>query len=169
MLNPTALVNPPATFNTLTPEEIGCVVYLGPALPPKGSDGLLLDAGHRLGLFEEMSKKALYARAGAHDCTELGKNETRWWQGVEVRVLWGDQSPFVIIWGIQALYKELEDAKATGRARPGGVNIVRMKGANHFVRCLPLPWFSVCTSVVLILDETDSCIGRNPSELYALS
>lgn len=147
-LSTKALIDPPSTFSTLTVYEIENVVYAEPALP-EGSDGILLEAGHRLGLFEEMRKKALYAvTQGSTDrkLTVNGtpKKETQWWAKVEIRVIWCDQSPFVFPWGIQALYRELVDAKAAGRAREGEVNIVRMKGANHFVSRYLCLNFCVC-------------------------
>lgn len=134
-----ALSDPPATFSTLSAKEIEDVISVGPALP-EGSDGILFEAGHRLGLFEELRKEALYSAAPDRSNGYLVGNgaleekEIEWWQRLEVRVIWCDQSPWVFPWGIQALYKELEDAKAEGRARAGRVTIARMKGANHFVR-----------------------------------
>lgn len=139
-LSHTALTDPPSTFSTLSPEDVKAIVYPGPALDG-GSDCLLFEAGQRLGLFDEMRRQALYGvvRDKFHSSAmtgtpEAGRRGDDWWKSVEVRVIWCDRSVWPIMWGVQVLHQELEDAKAAHRVRVGQVNIVRIRGANHYVR-----------------------------------
>lgn len=85
----------------------------------------------RKSAFSVVAEVDLGSCSGALHVTR--EKATRWWMDVEIRVIWCDHSPFAMPWGIQELYKYLEDAKAAGIARDGEVNIVRMRGANHFV------------------------------------
>ncbi|EIM81567.1 uncharacterized protein STEHIDRAFT_161746 [Stereum hirsutum FP-91666 SS1] len=119
---------PPPTIATISPEEIQNVIFIPPAAPG-GSDVLLYEAGQRLGLFEEMRKKALYATA-EEDVTAEQKG---WRESVEVKVIWCDRSIWGVPWGISQLYREVEDAKAKGELSVGRVNIVRVTGANHYI------------------------------------
>lgn len=129
-----SLADPPPTVCTLSHQDIDATVCAGPAVPA-GSDGILFEAGQRLGLFEEMRKRAFSMGVGSTGIDARQKVK-KWWKNVEIRVIWCDRSPYSMPWGIRALYNYLEDAKTTGRARDGEVNIVRMKGANHFVSSL---------------------------------
>ncbi|EIM81546.1 alpha/beta-hydrolase [Stereum hirsutum FP-91666 SS1] len=135
--NAISLAKPPPTFLTLSPQDVEVTVCAEPALP-EGSDGVLFEAGQRLGLFEEMRKNVFSAVAEVElgSCSRaldsVREKAKGWWMDVEIRVIWCDHSPFSMPWGIQELYKYLEDAKAAGIAREGEVNIVRMRGANHF-------------------------------------
>lgn len=125
----TPVSNPPPTIATVSPEEIQNVFCISPAAPG-GSDTLLYEAGQRLGLFEEMRKKALYATE-VEDVTEEKK---KWRESVEVRIIWCDRSLWGVPWGISQLYREVEDAKEKGDLSVGEVNLLRMRGANHYVR-----------------------------------
>lgn len=139
----TALADRPSTFSTLSDDDVGTAVYAGPALDG-GSDCILYEAGQRLGTFEEMRKEALYVDLNQQEATEKlsagidepaakGKDSSRW-EDIKVRVIWCDLTAWVMPWGIQALYRELEDSKTNGQVRVGKVDIMRMRGANHYVR-----------------------------------
>ncbi|EIM81569.1 uncharacterized protein STEHIDRAFT_114985 [Stereum hirsutum FP-91666 SS1] len=138
-LSLTALADPPSTFSTLSPADVETIVYPGPALDG-GSDFLLFEAGQRLGTFDEMRRKALFgpgrdvlqSSSAVTGMSETGRSAGDWWKSVEVRVIWCDRSIWPVLWGIQALHRELEDAKAAHKVRVGRVNIVRIKGANHY-------------------------------------
>lgn len=84
----------------------------------------------RKSAFSEVTEVDLGNYSGALQARGKAKG---WWMDAEIRVIWCDHSPFPMPLGIQALHKYLEDAKAAGIARDGEVNIVRMRGANHFV------------------------------------
>lgn len=57
------------------------------------------------------------------------------WHAVEVRVVWCDRSPWEMVWGAYLLDKEIKEARAAGKPLRN-INLVRMKGANHFVGAL---------------------------------
>lgn len=56
------------------------------------------------------------------------------WPKVELKILWGDRSPWVVPWGIWNLDKHMADVKKAGETTKRPVETVRMPGANHFVR-----------------------------------
>lgn len=159
-LSHTTLTNPPPTIATMHPEEIQTVFYAPPALP-EGSDSLLYSCGQRLGLFQELRNKALYLMTNG----DVTAEKKRWSESVEFRVIWCDHTVWGIPWGIPKLYREVEDAKAKGELRVGQVNIVRMRGANHYVRTFN---YQVDTGAHVSDAKNngvlDRFIGRNLSE-----
>lgn len=152
---------PPPTIATIPPEEIQNVLCIPPAAPG-GSDVLLYEAGQRLGLFEEMRKKALYVTAQE----DVTAEQKEWRESVEVRVIWCDRSIWGVPRGISQLYREVEDAKAKGELKVGKVNIVRMRGANHYVRRFHSSAWTPDTENGVILGRF---IGRNLSGRCVLS
>lgn len=103
-----------------------------------------------------MRKKALYTTA-EEDVTAEQKG---WRESVEVRVIWCDRSIWGVPWGISQLYREVEDAKAKGELSVGEVNVVRMTGANHYVRNLRYSEYTLDTENDVLLGRF---IGRNLS------
>ncbi|KAI0350957.1 hypothetical protein OH77DRAFT_1412060 [Trametes cingulata] len=120
----TPLREPPPTLSTLTPEEVGRMLYLPPGAPG-GSDAILVEMGIKLGLFESMREGALYMRRGE----DTGDG----WKDVEVRYVSCERSVWEMPWGTLLLKKELEEAKAKGLP-VRSVKMVFVKGANHFVQ-----------------------------------
>lgn len=162
-LGRTPVPNPPPTIATIPPEEIQNVICIPPAAPG-GSDVLPYEAGQRLGLFEEMRKKALYATA--ENLKDVTEEKKKWRESVEVRIIWCDRSIWGVPWGISQLYREVEDAKAKGELSVGEVNIVRMTGANHYVRKFRYSEYTLDTENGVVLGRF---IERNLSGRFVLS
>ena len=111
----------PATLSRMTPAEVRATVCDAQAAPD-GSDRLLLHWGVRTGLFGALRKRALFPpRAPAPA-----------WPALEVRVVWGDQSVWEVLYATHALRAEIAEAAAR-RAPMRAVTMARVRGANHFV------------------------------------
>lgn len=122
-----ALLHPPPTISTLTPEEIASLTCEDPGAPG-GSDEILMHSGARVGLFKSMRERALYLPGG-----DLVGDP---WHEVEVRFVACENSIPSVDLVVRGLQEEIEEAKVKGLPMRD-VRIVRIQGANHFVRVVP--------------------------------
>ena len=137
---------PAPTLSRMTPAEVRATVCDAQAAPD-GSDRLLLHWGVRTGLFAALRKRALFPPApGGGQGQGRGRGQGQGaappaWPALEVRVVWGDQSVWEVLYATHALRAELAEAAAT-RTPMRPVTMARVRGANHFVS----PFFLVFTS-----------------------
>lgn len=131
----TPAAEPRPSILSITQEELVRAFHPGPA-GPEGSDRLLVLAGIASGLNRIMKEEGFYPE---------GEDP---WKHVEVRYLWCSQSVYEGPWGAWALRKELEEANKAGR-RTRNINVVCLRGANHFVS--PLCGLSLCLDLTYLL------------------
>ena len=113
----------------MSEEDIRTSLHTAPAVPG-GSDAILLGAGIQHGLYASLRKGAFYLQP-ASSSMEVPGND---WRDVELRYVWCDRSVWEMPWGTWALQAELKDAKITGKPTIRNIRILRLRGANHFVR-----------------------------------
>ncbi|TCD61895.1 hypothetical protein EIP91_007799 [Steccherinum ochraceum] len=109
----------PPTLDTMSPDDIASAMYVNPGFPG-ASDDVLFRAVMDFGICDKLRRQAY-----------LNLDENDPWAHVKVRHVFGDRSAWSEFWGAECLRKEIEDERKAGR-RPRQVEIVRLRGANHF-------------------------------------
>ncbi|KAH9850272.1 hypothetical protein C2E23DRAFT_318207 [Lenzites betulinus] len=149
------LLHPPPTISTLTPEEIASLTCEGPGAPG-GSDEILMHSGARVGLFKSMRERALYLPGG-----DLVGDP---WQKVEVRFVACENSIPSVYLVVKGLQEEIEEANVKGLPMRD-VRIVRVQGANHFVRVVSSRGHRSCimtrTDMYTVSPGSVGCTGEN--------
>lgn len=124
-----ALDHPPPTIVTIDPSDVQRCIEINPVLPG-GADERVIQLGVKLGVFSRLRDEAIYLDAG----DKYAGND---WDSVEIKYVWCDHATWEIPWGVACLQADLDEAKKAGRVARK-VDMVRLKGANHFVRLLSL-------------------------------
>jgi len=108
----------PPTLDRMTPEDLQSALYVVPGLPG-ASDNVLSRAVMTLKISSEIKHAAVFP-PGSGD-----------WDKLELHHIFGDRSSWSEFWGAECLREEIAKEQKLGRrARP--VEIVRLRGANHF-------------------------------------
>ena len=131
------LDEPSSTLDRMSVEERELFVSLGPGKLDTGSDThtMMLCGVH--GLYGMLKDVSFYLDSDAE--------APGGWDDVEVRVVWCDHSIWSSAWASEAIKAELDEAATKGKATRN-INLVRIRGANHFV------------SVVSILVGEEACL-----------
>ena len=118
------------SLENITAEDLAECTHEPPGCFPDGSDTLIGQLCGVHGLFEELKNAAFYP-----DSATSAGNDTSQWRNLEFRVVWCDQSIWMMPWAAKHIAMELDEAKRAGKAtRP--ITLVRVRNANHFVSCL---------------------------------
>lgn len=123
----TALADPRPTILTISQDDMYAAIDITPTLPG-GSDSLILKQGIRHGLFAALRTGAVYL----NKTPKQAHAHARGWNDVGLTYVWCDHSEWEMPYGAMTFQAELEDAKKMGKATRV-VNVVRLRGANHFV------------------------------------
>lgn len=114
------LDKPVPTILIMSGDDIAAAMYLPPA-NPGGSDILYLQNGINHELFGYLKDRMLYPSPTPSD-----------WDGVGIRYVWCDHSPWETVWSAWAFQAELDEAEKTGK-KTRKVTFKRIVGGNHFV------------------------------------
>lgn len=119
-----ALASPRPTILNMSQDDIESGMDIKPTLPG-GSDNVMLDQGIKHGLFAILREEAVYVNKTPRHSGE--------WSDIGLNYLWCDNSPWEMPYGALTFQEEIDEAKKLGRDMRD-IHIIRLKGANHFVR-----------------------------------
>ena len=128
-----ALEHPLPTMLSMNPSELQQCMEVSPALPG-GSDEQLFRLGVQSGAFIKLREIVVYLDKGVEDPRD--GHALRRWDDVEIKQIWCDQSVWESTWAFHCLQSDLDDRKKAGKMSRK-VDMVRLRGGNHFVSLLP--------------------------------